>query len=898
MDFERVSTGLKSLDRILDDLRLGDNVVWQVDQIDDYRYFALFLVKEALRSQKRLIYFRFGQHPAIVPDITEIHTNPLYQEYRVDAGRGFESFSSAIREILTREGEGVYYIFDCLSELLSEWSTDLMIGNFFLVTCPYLFKLNTIAYFAILRERHSYQTIARIRDTTQILLEVFHKDGFCIHPLKVWKRYSPTMFLPYTSAGGDTSVRSTTSEGAPTFEKVTSLADIQEDEIPEFIPLTNSADVVRLFSSYQRKVSDAERRLDHWDRVFIKAAELNEAAANSPEISQQLPEVLEQLLRMIIGREENVLELARRYLTIEDLLQIKSRFIGSGFIGGKTVGLLLSRAILLKDLKSHWLKLLEPHDSFYIGSDVFYTYLVENDCWQLRQAQKNPENYFTAAVELKEKLARGNFPVILREQFLEMLEYFGQSPIIVRSSSLLEDGFGNAFAGKYESIFCANQGALPERYEQFIRAVRQVYASTMNEDALAYRLQRGLAQSDEQMALLVQRVSGAHHGSFYFPDLAGVALSYNLYVWKPEMDPTAGMVRLVLGLGTRAVDRVDDDYARLIALDQPLLRPESDTEEQQAFSQHGVDVLNLEQNTPDAISFQCLVQQKLIPNLSLFAAPNYGPYNPEKTEPRWNLDFENLLKQTSFPALIQQMLQTLQTAYNYPVDTEFTCNFRTPTDFALNLLQCRPLQVKCHQTRITIPEEIPTSRIIFSSRSKFMGGNLELQIHRIVYVIPEVYASLGISEKYQVARLIGRLNQQLNSQSESPAVLLGPGRWGTSTPSLGIPISFAEINKFAVLGEIAFTTSGFVPELSYGTHFFQDLVETGIFYLTINEKEPTTYFNRDHFAASRNCLVDLLPESERWQNVIQVMDGEGLHEQIWIHADIIQQKLVCWIRST
>jgi hypothetical protein len=894
MDFERVSSGLKSLDRILDDLRLGDNVVWQVDQIEDYRYFALFLVKEAIQSRKRIVYFRFGQHPAIVPDLAEIQSNSLYQEYRMDAGRGFEGFSSAIREALTREGEGVYYIFDCLSELLSEWSTDLMIGNFFLVTCPYLFKLNTIAYFAILRERHSYQTIARIRDTTQILLEVFHKDGFCIHPLKVWKRYSPTMFLPYTSSGGDASNESKAFEGGYLPK---SLADLREIEIPEFIPLTNSADVVRLFSSYQRKVSDAERRLDHWDRVFIKAAELKEDAEKSPEAAQLLPEVLEQLLRMMIGREDKVLDLARRYLTIDDLLQIKTRFIGSGFIGGKTVGLLLSRAILLKDLKRDWLKFLEPHDSFYIGSDVYYTYLVENECWQLRQVQKDPEHYFTAAVELKEKLAHGHFPAILREQFLEMLEYFGQSPIIVRSSSLLEDGFGNAFAGKYESIFCANQGALQERYEQFIQAVRQVYASTMNEDALAYRLQRGLAQSDEQMALLVQRVSGAHHESYYFPDLAGVALSYNLYVWRPDMDPTAGMVRLVLGLGTRAVDRVEDDYARLIALDQPLLRLEANTEEQQTYSQHGVDVLNLEHNSPDAISFQSLVGQKLIPNLSLFAAPNYGAYSLAETEPRWILDFENLLNQTTFPVLIRQLLQTLQNAYNYPVDTEFTCNFRTATDFALNLLQCRPLQVKRHQASGAMPEEIPPGQTIFSTRNKFMGGNLELQVHRIVYVIPESYAQLGISEKYQVARMIGRLNGQLDSQAKSPTVLLGPGRWGTSTPSLGIPISFAEINKFAVLGEIAFTTSGFVPELSYGTHFFQDLVETGIFYLTINEAEGATCFNHEFFDGRPNCLGDLLPESERWQEVIHVIDGETGDGQIWLHADIIQQKLVCWIRT-
>jgi hypothetical protein len=877
MSYTRVSSGLPGLDRMLDDLRLGDNVVWQVDNIDDYRHFALFLVREALAAGRRMVYLRFGQHEPIIPPVAEFTANPRFYEYKIDAGLGFETFSAEIHGIIAREGEEVYYVFDCLSDLLPEWSTDLMVGNFFYVTCPYLFKLKTIAYFGILRERHSYQTIARIRDTTQILLDVFHKDYFCIHPLKVWQRYSVTMFLPHIS----------TNDGR------------------DFAPLTSSTDITELYSLLQYKVGKTERKLDYWDRIFIKAAELEEAAKDGdPRLGEQKRETLEQLLRMVIGRDQKILKLALRYMSVSDLLQIKSRLIGSGFIGGKAVGLLLARAILAKDPEFHWSKILEPHDSFYIGSDVYYTFLVQNDCWQLRLDQKKPENYFPVAVLLKNRIKEGDFPEIIRDQFLEMLEYFGQAPIIVRSSSLLEDSFGNAFAGEYDSVFCANQGNLNERYQRFLEAVRQVYSSSMNEDALAYRINRGLAQSDEQMALLVQRVSGGQNRSYFFPDTAGVALSYNLYVWRPDMDPTAGMLRMVLGLGTRAVDRVEEDYARFVPLDKPEIRPEAGLDEQKAHSQHEVDVIDLAQNELIAVPFHSLVNQKLVPHLSLVATRDYSrprevlDFTP--TEERWYLSFEALLGRTSFPAIMRRMLHTLQTAYGYPVDTEFTCNFRSENDFLINLLQCRPFQVKCNQKRVSVPEEIPADRIIFATRGKMMGENLELQIQRIIYVVPEKYAALTQSEQYEVARLIGKLNQLTGLRSEGTkafsTILLGPGRWGSSTPSLGIPVSFAEINKFAVLGEIAFTTSGFVPELSYGTHFFQNLIENNVFYIMLEPTAPGNDFQPSFFTGMPNQLTILLPEAERWREVVRVVHEDQLQDQIWIHTEITEQKAVCWLR--
>ncbi|MCP4592558.1 MAG: phosphoenolpyruvate synthase, partial [bacterium] len=201
----------------------------------------------------------------------------------------------------------------------------------------------------------------------------------------------------------------------------------------------------------------------------------------------------------------------------------------------------------------------------------------------------------------------GRFPDQIRDEFQEMLEYFGQSPIIVRSSSLLEDAFGNAFAGKYESFFCVNQGDPEQRLAIFLDMVRQVYSSMMGEDALTYRLQRGLDQQDEQMALLIQRVSGSYRNNYFLPDLAGEGVSHNTFVWNSQLDPKAGMLRLVVGLGTRAVNRVEDDYPRVMALDEPMMRPVGGMDDVRRFSQNHVDLLDFTDNALTAVPLRKLL---------------------------------------------------------------------------------------------------------------------------------------------------------------------------------------------------------------------------------------------------------------------------------------------------
>jgi hypothetical protein len=853
------STGIKGLDKILCDLKRGDNVVWQVDSIEDYQHFVSPYVARAIEDGRNIVYMRFAQHRPL------IENQPSVSVYQLDAKGGFESFSAQVHAIISQEGTEAYYVFDCLSELLSAWATDLMVGNFFMVTCPYLFELDTIAYFAILRNYHSFHTVARIRETTQLLLDVYDFDGnIYVHPLKVWRRYSPTMFLPHSEQG------------------------------EEFAPVISSADASRLLSHISQKGLDGTSRvLDYWDRLFMKADNLKKAAPKSKEVK----ELVRELCRIMVGREKRISELAQNSFSLEDLIDIRSRLIGSGFIGGKAVGMLLAQKILSQDKLFDWSQYLEPHDSFYIGSDVFYSYIVENGWWKLLMKQKTKEGYFEVAPEMKENLLRGKFPDQIRERFQEIIGYFGQSPIIVRSSSLLEDSFGNAFAGKYESLFLVNQGDPEQRYSQFEEAVRRVYASTMDEDALAYRLQRGLDQQDEQMALLVQRVSGSYQEHYFFPSLAGVGVSYNTFVWKPELDPKAGMLRLVFGLGTRAVDRVEDDYPQTIALDEPLSHPYADREDAARFSQHNVDLLDTNQNCLRTVSVNDLLNDNLNVKLDLIASQDRPTERKMKElgmkgRRAWILTFEELLSKTNYPQVMQKMLKTLEGRYQYPVDIEFTVNFTDGDAFTINLVQCRPLQCKGLTANVQLPKDVKSEKVLFSSEGYTMGGSISQPIKRVVYVDPRAYVETPIPQKYSIARLIGRLNRQIVNREMIPTLLLGPGRWGTTTPSLGVPVRFAEINKMTALVEIAYEGGNLMPELSFGTHFFQDLVESDIFYVALFPQKEGVLFNKDKLFERPNLLTNFFPEERKHEHVVKVCEADS--DLLQIMCDVVSQKAICF----
>jgi hypothetical protein len=443
-------------------------------------------------------------------------------------------------------------------------------------------------------------------------------------------------------------------------------------------------------------------------------------------------------------------------------------------------------------------------------------------------------------------------------------------------------------------VFLPNQGSPQERLQAFLNAVRAVYASAMSEEGLRYRLQHGLLDRDEQMALLVQRVSGQMVGDLFLPHVAGVGFSFNPYVWNQEIDPKAGMLRLVFGLGTRAVDRTEDDYTRLVALNAPLRRPESSRDELREFAQRHVDVLDLKTNqlvTRDFESASAGLHHSL---LDFFATP----YDESARSNGFHgfLSFENLLAKTDFVPAMRRLCRQLQDAYNHPVDIEFTGNFSTNGSFRINLVQCRPFHARIlwEGSRVKVPDDLDAGNTLFRSPGPIVGHSLATPVNRLIYVVPSVYGQMSITQRYSVARTVGRLAHLPSPSTQGVTMLMGPGRWGTSMPWLGVPVSFAEISKASVICELAVMHEGLIPEVSLGTHFFNDLVEMDILYLAVLPSREGHLLN-DYLVRQRsNSLTRLLPAAKDLETAIWVIDAEPNTPALCLNVDSMHQNAVCY----
>ncbi|MDO9534396.1 MAG: PEP/pyruvate-binding domain-containing protein [Bacillota bacterium] len=569
----------------------------------------------------------------------------------------------------------------------------------------------------------------------KVLIDVYRiKEVIYVHPLKVWDRYSPQMFLPHIVTG------------------------------KTLWPVFQSGEAAEV-SSVARKNSHSEKTsIAPWDSVYKKIFQYKDSGEKSATVATELQALKQELARMLIGSHAEFNKLSEAFFTLGDLLGIRDRMIGSGRIGGKAAGMLLARRILL-DLPG----------------------------------------------EIEQDFLAGSFPPDIYEQFRSMLDYFGQAPIIIRSSSLLEDSFGNAFAGKYLSIFCANQGGPEERLNAFSRAVKLVYASALSPEVLSYRLRRGLGESDEQMAILVQRVSGMRYRHYFFPNLPNSQLLFSF---------------------------MKDGYL----FDPPYLDMETGSA--------GKPVLT----------------------------------------------FNRLISRTPFVKVMGEMVGKLERAYGHPVDTEFTAFVNSRGSLNVNLLQCRPLRLPGLSGPLKFPEHIQSHQILFKSM-KVINGGLISQIKYIIYIDPRRYAVISsVSLKRSVGRIVGAQNKH-PLLVDGQFLMMGPGRWGSSNIDLGVNVSYADIDNTAVLVEIAREASGHVPEVSYGTHFFQDLVEGQIIYLPVYPELLETAFNNSFFEDSPNSLEELLPGNEQLKSVVHVINIPAVTNGKYakVVADPQTQKAVCFL---
>ncbi|MBI3361813.1 MAG: PEP/pyruvate-binding domain-containing protein [Chloroflexi bacterium] len=622
-----------------------------------------------------------------------------------------------------------------------------------------------------------------------------------------------------------------------------------------------------------------------WDLLFAQG----ETYENFPpdkrrQVEHHLEEIVVVLIKTMISDHLDFVSVAKEWFTIADLKEIRRRRIGRGKIGGKAAGMLLAYKIWQATADPSLRDLVKIPRSYFIGADVFYDFIsVNGPMYWINQKYRSEEEIRAEYPEIQRAYVGGRFPEGIVQRLRDVLEEIGPTPIIVRSSSLLEDNFGTSFAGKYESHFLANQGTPEENLRALTTAISRIYASVYSPDAMAYRRRMKLIDYDERMAILLQEVQGICYRRWYFPQMAGVGYSHNPYVWTPKIRRDEGFARIVWGLGTRAVDQVANDYPRLVALSHPALRPEADARAIKRYSQRFVDVIDLEANAFNTLPVTDVIAADY-PGLRWLAVADHGDYlqplitaQADLAPPRLVLTFDTALRETKLVPLLRALLQTLERRYNYPVDVEFTAALpdTAHSGVQVSLLQCRPQSLRYAEGPVRLPVHVSADDKIFSTSRLVPDGTVE-RIRYVVYVDPRAYAGAPDNvTRLEVARVIGRLNRRLEGET---FVLLGPGRWGSGNVDLGVKVTYADIYNTRALIEVVFADGDALAEPSFGTHFFQDLVEARIFPLALFPNDSGAIFNARFFDDGPNALAELLPADANCGRIVKVIDVPKAHE--------------------
>ncbi|MBN2302908.1 MAG: hypothetical protein JXQ72_00435 [Anaerolineae bacterium] len=638
----------------------------------------------------------------------------------------------------------------------------------------------------------------------------------------------------------------------------------------------------------QKRVPDREIRLSFnpeiapWDLLFSEAERYTRMSPDErASVQHHLREIIVVLIKAMISDHLRFVGLAKEVFDIDDLKLVRERRLGRGKIGGKAAGMLLAWKLLQQAGTKAGFDpaVITIPDSWYVASDVFYdTHELNHFHEIMNQKYKSREQIIAEYPGIYERYQRAHLPAYLVDDLHDLLAEIGQHPLIFRSSSLLEDSFTTSFAGKYDSFFLPNHGTLDENLAAAQQAILNIYASTLSPDALIYRQRMGLVDFDERMAILIQKVEGQRSGRYFYPHMAGVGFSNNPFRWSPKIRREDGLLRIVCGLGTRAVDRGGDDYPRMIALSHPHLRPETRVEQLRQYSQTLIDVIDVEENVLKTLPITNVIGANF-PALRLVAEQDTGQHlqpfvaRPASVTPaELVFTFDQLAKHKPFTGMMRDVLDLLERRYERPVDIEYTVHVAKTwpkPEFRVSLLQCRPLSEHEVEKKRRVPKHVPHYDTLFTANRLIPQGVIE-GVRYVVYVRPDAYHAItDHHQRIEVGRVVGRLNERLKDED---FVLMGPGRWGSSNLQLGVKVTYADIYNSRALIEIAYSDGGSTPEMAYGTHFFQDLVESKIFPLALFPDDPGTFFNWDFFAAASNALPDLLPRDVDQAGVVCVVD--------------------------
>jgi CheY-like chemotaxis protein len=506
--------------------------------------------------------------------------------------------------------------------------------------------------------------------------------------------------------------------------------------------------------------------------------------------------------------------------------------IGEGSIGGKARGLAFFNNFLIKNQffeKFQPFRIAIPH-TVVISTEVFEEFMHENDLYPLATSGINDELILKAFVNarLPEHLYQDLGTIILQVN----------NPIAVRSSSKLEDSYYQPFAGIYNTYMIPVVPVKSLAIRMLETAIKCVYASVFFKASKAYAMATSNLIDEEKMGIIIQEVCGRQYGDRFYPMISGVARSINFYPISPEKAQD-GIATMAFGLGKLIAEggvglRFSPKYPRkILQLSSPELAIKST---QKYFYALDMNPDSFVPSPDDKINLLKLNIQDALPDGTLnLAASAYDHENNIISDGfdhpgKKIITFSNVLTHGSFPlaGILENLLQLGQQAMNNPVEIEFAVNAdKTGTDLqTFNILQIRPIVINEQSLNFRINLIDREEVIIYSEKA--LGNGVYNNIRDVVYVKPEVFKP---AESPIIAQELEKLNEQF-VREQNPYILIGPGRWGSCDPWLGIPIKWAHISAARIIVESGL--EHFRVDPSQGTHFFHNLTSFGVGYLTVN----------------------------------------------------------------
>lgn len=659
--------------------------------------------------------------------------------------------------------------------------------------------------------------------------------------------------------------------------------------IRAWIEEEKASGLIETLETSHSSLSDVASALDRFKSSEVKETDLPSALQKSLRVS---------LLRRFFSDDLNFLELMKNQVEVSDFHELMQCIVypshSRGRLGGKSTGLFVACTLLRKS-KEHRdvFDQIKKPKTWYVSSDSLLEFIRHNNLDDIYDHKYNDiERIRQDYPQIVQIFKNSRFPSEMANGLAVALDDFEDRPLIVRSSSLLEDQMGAAFSGKYKSLFVANQGSKRERLDALEDAIAEVYASIFAPDPIEYRAQRGLLDVHEEMAVMIQEVVGKRIGRYFLTAYAGVAFSRNEFRWSPRIERDDGLVRLVPGLGTRAVDRLSDDYPVLLAPGQPGLRVNVTPDEVVRYSPQKIDVINLEKNSFETVPVVDLLREAGddYPNVRdlVSIVSKEQIRRPRGLEPDWETDdvavtFQGLIEDGDFVTKIKLLMDYLLEKTGFLIDIEFASDGK---DFYL--LQCRAQSASPEFAPAPIPRDLPREKVLFTANRYISNGRVP-DITHIVYVDPDRYTELpDLQALKDVGRAVGKLNKILPKRQ---FILIGPGRWGSRGDiKLGVGVTYSDINNTSALIEVARRKGNYVPELSFGTHFFQDLVEADIRYLPLYPDDDGVVFNKAFLDRKQNVLPEILPEYVHLSDVLHVIDvpdvADGQILKILLNADL------------